>query len=45
MGLTESEPPTKEHTWADLRPPAHIVDVELGPPHEVWSVYDSDACI
>ena len=28
--LSESEPPTKEHTWARLRPPGtHVADRQL----------------
>ena len=31
MGLSESEPPTKEHTWAGPRPLyTYVTDVQLG---------------
>lgn len=30
LGLSESEPPTKEHTRARPRPPCSYVDVQLG---------------
>ena len=31
MGLSEIEPPTKEHTWAKHRPPhTYVADVQLG---------------
>ena len=31
MGLTETEPPTKEHAGASPRPPTHFVaDMQLG---------------
>jgi hypothetical protein len=31
LGLSETELPSKEHTWASLRPPCiYVTDVQLG---------------
>jgi hypothetical protein len=41
-GLSETEPPTKEHIWGGCRfpPPPHVADLQLGlyvgPKHLEW---------